>query len=46
MTEKDLFTKSIMDPLLAGNLLEREAAKMLSLSIRQIQRIKKRVHEE
>lgn len=46
MTEKDLHTKSIMESLLAGNILEREAAVMLSLSIRQIERIKKRVREE
>lgn len=45
MTEKDLHTKSIMDSLLAGHILEREAADMLSLSIRQTERIKKRIRE-
>jgi len=46
MTPTDLHTKSIMDSLLAGRILEHEAAEMLALSIRQVQRIKKRIREE
>lgn len=42
MTQKELNIKSIMDKLIAGELLEREAAECAHKSLRQIQRIKKR----
>ena len=45
MTEKDLHRKSIMDSLLSWSLIEREAASLLSLSLRQTQRIKKKIRE-
>ena len=40
MSKKELNIKSIMDKLLEGEILEREAAGMLGKSLRQTQRIK------
>lgn len=46
MTQKELNLKSIMDQLIWWHILEREAAWLAHKSLRQIQRIKKRVREE
>jgi hypothetical protein len=42
MSQKELNLKSIMDRLIAGSLLEREASELAHISVRQIRRIKQR----
>ena len=46
MTQKELAIKSVMDKLVAQELLEREAASLMGKSLRQTQRIKERYVRE
>ena len=46
MTQQELNNKSIMERLIAGYILERETAGLIGMSLRHIQRIKKRFKSE